>query len=723
MLAQITSVISVTASSGEVVIIYTNDTHCAVDSGLGFEDVSAIKAIETARGNEVAIVDAGDAVQGGAIGSLSSGEYIVNIMNHIGYDVAALGNHEFDYGTNRLMELSKIAAFPYVCSNLLSLEANDTVFEPYHIISFANTDIAFLGVTTPNTFTSTAPEYFKNDAGEYIYDFGGNDFSDLVQKNIDAAVADGADYVIALTHLGVDPADEPYTSKSLIESTTGLDAVIDAHSHTVIESETVKDENGDDVILTSTGSKFENIGTLRISDTGHISTELINEEYKMQGIPPEASDAYGMSQAYINSIKSNYETELEQVIAYSDVNLTVNDPQKFSEQTGAYRLVRRGETNLGDFCTDAYRAVLDCDVAIVNGGGVRADIEKGDVSYGDILNVHPFGNELCVVEVTGAQILDALEHGARSYPAEEGSFLQVSGLSYEIDESVKSSVVLDDKGLFLKVAGDRRVKNVMIGQNPIDENQTYTLGGSTYTIMDGGDGFSMFGDAKIIKSSVCTDSDALIKYVTDFLDGKIGTDYENPYGDGRITLYDAPLFGDIDGHWAKDKIVEAAQAGIMNGTEERIFSPDENVTRGMFAAIMFRASGSEIPETTHSFTDISDDAYYKDAVAWAYASNVMTGTGDTTFSPDELISREQMATAILRYCTYLEKGPVGAWAIRLDYTDTSEMSDWAVEGIMFTKINAIMQGDENNCFNPTSSATRAETAVTVLRALNYIGAE
>ncbi len=273
------------AAEDDVVIIFTNDTHCEVNGELGFADVAVMEKIEKDNGNHVIIADAGDAVQGGAIGALSKGSYIIEIINKVGYDVAAIGNHEFDYGIETLMKLSESTEFPYISANFISLEDNKSVFEEYHMEKAGDIDIAFVGVTTPNTFTSSAPEYFKNDEGKFVYDFcGGDELFGVVQKSVDAAIEAGAEYVIAVTHMGVDDADRPYTSKELIANTVGIDAVIDAHSHTVIENELCKNKVGKDVPISSSGSKFEHIGMVRILSDGTVSTKLIDESYKENGL-------------------------------------------------------------------------------------------------------------------------------------------------------------------------------------------------------------------------------------------------------------------------------------------------------------------------------------------------------------------------------------------------------------------------------------------------------
>ncbi len=704
-------------SESEIVIIYTNDTHCEVDADLGFADICAIEAIEKAKGNEVIVIDAGDAVQGGAIGAISKGSYIIDIMNEVGYDMAVLGNHEFDYKLSGLTALTDMASFPYISANFVNTEDGSSVYEPYYMVNIGDTDIAFIGITTPHTFTSSAPDYFKNDEGEFVYDFSSENFYTLIQSTVDEVKDNGADIVIAVAHLGVDPADAPYTSKELIASTSGFDAVIDAHSHTVIDGEICENEQGESVLLTSTGSKFQNIGIMRLSGDG-ISSELVTADYKADGVPADGQDAYAEIDSFIDAIKAEYSAELERKIAVSEVCLTVNNPDKYNEETGAYREVRRGETNLGDFCADAYKAALGCDIAFINGGGVRADIAEGDISYGDLLNVNPFGNELCVIKVSGSQIADALEHGARSYPLEEGAFLQVSGLSYEIVENIPSSVVLDETGMFSEVSGERRVKNIRVDGKPIDENATYTLGGSVYSLLDGGDGFSMFKDAEVVNRSACTDLDALIKYASEDLGGVVGEAYENPHGDGRIKVVTKrPVFEDIDGHWAKSSIMLAVQNNLVSGISDTVFAPDMNITRAMFVTILYRAE--DMPSAPElNFTDVESGMYYADAAAWANANGIVFGISETEFAPDDNITREQMAAILYRYSTY--KGyntSVGEDTNILSYTDAFDINDYAITAMQWATGSGIISGKDGGILDPLGNATRAEATAMLARLL------
>lgn len=513
----------VEVSHPPVVILYTNDVHCGIEDNIGYAGVAAYEAAYEKLGYQVLLVDNGDAIQGGPIGTLSKGEYIIDIMNAVGYDVATIGNHEFDYGMDQFMFLKDKAEFPYVSANFCDLEGNP-VLDAYVIKEVGDYKIAFVGASTPETFTKSTPTYFQDGEGNYIYSFSqgeeGKKLYAAVQAAVDAATAEGADYVIVLSHLGIDAVSVPYTSSDLIVNTTGIDVVLDGHSHSVIPQEVVLNAAGEEVLLSSTGTKTENLGALVFNEDGTFSTKLHTESlFKDEE-----------AQAYIDSVKALYEETLNEVVASTEVELTIKDPA-----TGE-RAVRSAETNLGDLCADAYRATMGADIAFVNGGGVRANIEAGEITYGEILNVHPFGNSACLVEASGQEILDALEMGARAVPGENGGFLQVSGLSYEIDASIPTSVVLDEEESFVEVAGERRVKNVLVDGEPIDPAATYKLASHNYMLKSGGDGFTMFKDNTLLLDEVLIDNQVLINYIIDVLGGVVGEDYADAYGQGRIVV-------------------------------------------------------------------------------------------------------------------------------------------------------------------------------------------
>ena len=513
----------VEVSHPPVVILYTNDVHCGIEDNIGYAGVAAYEAAYEKLGYQVLLVDNGDAIQGGPIGTLSKGEYIIDIMNAMGYDVAAIGNHEFDYGMNQFMALKDKAEFPYVSANFCDMEGNP-VLDAYVIKELGDYKIAFVGASTPETFTKSTPTYFQDGEGNYIYSFSqGEDGKKLyaaVQAAVDAATAEDADYVIVMSHLGIDGASVPYTASDLIVNTTGIDVVLDGHSHSVVPQEMVLNAAGEEVLLTSTGTKLENLGALVFAEDGSFSSKLHTETlFKDEE-----------AQAFIDSVKVLYEDTLNEVVASTKVELTIKDPA-----TGE-RAVRSAETNLGDLCADAYRATMGADIAFVNGGGVRANIEAGEITYGEILNVHPFGNSACLVEASGQEILDALEMGARALPDENGGFLHVSGLTYEIDASIPSPVVLDNEETFVEISGDRRVKNVLVGGKPIDPAATYKLASHNYMLKSGGDGFNMFMDNTLLLDEVLIDNQVLINYIIDVLGGVVGEEYADPYGQGRIVI-------------------------------------------------------------------------------------------------------------------------------------------------------------------------------------------
>ncbi len=505
----------------DIVILYTNDVHCGVDDNLGYAGLATVKNALEAQGKHVVLVDNGDAVQGDTIGTLSNGEYIIDIMNEIGYDVATPGNHEFDYGMDQFFALTEQANFPYVSANFVDNEGN-TVLDPYVIKDVAGVKIAFVGISTPKTITTSTPKYFQDDNGNYIYAFQQDETGEklyaAVQSAVDAARAEGAQFVIALAHLGIEEDCSPWTSSEVIVNTTGIDAVLDGHSHSMIECEKVKNKDGAEVLLSSTETKLAYIGCLTIKDDGSMSTTLISDN--------------GMKD-FIGGIQEEFEALVNTVVASTDVDLIIKDP------ASGERIVRVSETNLGDLCADAYRAMSGADVAIVNGGGVRADIPAGDITYGQIIAVHPFGNEMCVVECTGQEILDALELGCSKLPAESGGFLHVSGMTYTIDLNVESTVKLDENGMFVEVEGDRRVKDVTVGGEPLDPDKTYTLASHNYKLKDCGDGYSMFADNVFLQDSVMIDNQVLINYIVDVLGGTVGEEYADPYGQGRITIIEA----------------------------------------------------------------------------------------------------------------------------------------------------------------------------------------
>ena len=546
----------------DVTILYTNDVHTYIDNKSPKPTYAAIAALKKSiedTGRDVLLVDAGDHIQGTAYGSMDDGATIIELMNEAGYDLATPGNHEFDYGMARAKAVIQEADFPYVSCNWVDLRTGFNVLPSVKFFFVGGRKIAFVGVTTPETFTKSTPAYFMNDAQtKYIYDIlGGEDgqkLYDAVQKAIDKAEFWGADTIIGLGHLGVDPSSSPWTSEEVIAHTHGFTAFIDGHSHTVMANKQVTDASGKAVTLTQTGSYFKNIGKMTVGADGTITTELIN--------------TYEGLDAAVAATASNWISAVDDMlgeeIAVGDTKFYINDPA-----TGKRR-IRSGETNLGDFVADGIYTYfneieeLHCDVAIMNGGGIRTDVEAGPWSFKTCKTVSPFGNVACLMSVTGQQIQDALEFGARFAGAEgkeNGGFLQVAGARYTIHPMIPNTVQTDDKNVWTSSAATPRVSNVEIYDKttgtykPLDPNATYALAGMNYTLRNLGDGFAMFDGATLIKDYVSEDYLVMSSYAAMF--GGVDANglphlasanspladypgylinYEDPYGAGRIQM-------------------------------------------------------------------------------------------------------------------------------------------------------------------------------------------
>ena len=573
---------------GDIAILYTNDIHTYIDKVLSYDVIAAIKAELANQYEYVLLVDAGDHAQGTAYGSMDKGETIIKLMNAAGYDLATLGNHEFDYGMDGAMNIIEWAEFPYTSCNFYHEEngvKGENVLAPYVIFELGNEKIAILGITTPESFTKSTPAYFQDENGNYIYGIsGGEDGAALyadVQAAIDAAYAEGATKVIALGHLGDDPASQPWTSAEAIANTTGLYAFIDGHSHSTVEGTVVADKAGNNVLLTQTGEYFDRIGLMVIDgETGEVSTDFI----EVVELTETVTDAEGKETT--NVIGYELSSELyagTELVSNADVKAMVDawiaeiDTQlgvvfgSTNVALGNYdadgnRLVRSQETVTGDFCADALYYLfdnmgLDVDVAIMNGGGVRNKTDiSGDFSYKTAKEIHTFGNVACLQTITGQQLLDALEWGARDAgSAECGGFLQVAGITYKIDTEWPNTVQADDKGVWVgQPTGGYRVHDVMVYNKetgeyePLDLEAKYNLAGYNYTLRDLGDGFNMFSGAVNVLDYVMEDYMVLANYVQAFEGGIVDAtnspllakypgmllDYSTLNGSGRI-VYEA----------------------------------------------------------------------------------------------------------------------------------------------------------------------------------------
>ena len=686
-----------TEAAGGVTVLYTNDIHTYITKDLTYSKVAAYKdSLEN-----VLLVDAGDHIQGTAYGSMDKGATIAQLMNAAGYDLATLGNHEFDYGMDGCMAAIEAADFPYVSCNFYH-EANgvagENVLDSYKVFEVGGVKIAFIGITTPESFTKSTPSYFQDENGNYIYGIaGGTDGEALytaVQNAIDAASAE-ADYVIALGHLGVDESSQPWTSREVIANTTGLDAFIDGHSHTTIPMEEVTDEGGSTVILTQTGSYLDAVGQMTIAADGTITTQLLTAE-NLAEVTPDA-EVKAIEDAWVAEL----DEQLGQVIGYSQVTLDNYDAE-------GNRLVRKQETNTGDFAADALYYLfdemdLDVDVAVMNGGGVRNEAVTGEISYQTCKAIHTFGNVACLQTVTGQQLLDALEWGAKDVTAdgsvENGGFLHVSGLRYTINTAIPSTVQQDDKGVWTGgPTGAYRVTNVEVLNNetgayePLDLTAQYNLAGYNYTLRDLGDGFAMFDGAVNVLDYVSEDYMVLANYVETFpVDEATGlptipadSQYAEVTGNGRITIVNEPVaeepvettgYTDVsEANWYYEAVTYVTENSLMAGETETTFAPaaavtgealtaalnavssaeaaadGETVTREALAVLLWTRAGSPEAETDLSaFADADTvSAENQTAVAWAVAQGLLQGNADGTLDLDGVVTRAQAATVVMR---------------------------------------------------------------------------
>ncbi|MBQ7680066.1 MAG: 5'-nucleotidase C-terminal domain-containing protein [Butyrivibrio sp.] len=524
------------AEPTDVMILCTSDMHCGIDQGFGLAGLAQVRAQMEAQGYATILVDDGDAIQGDAIGTISKGVEIIKLMNALHYDVAIPGNHEFDYGMDQFMALSEQADFDYISCNFN--KQGQLVFKPYVIKEAAGMKIAFVGVTTPKTLTSTVPRYFMNEQGEYIYGFlqdeDGTAVYEAVQNAVDSARAEGADYVYVMGHVGLESDCVPWTYADIISHTNGIDVFLDGHSHDT-DQIVMKNKDGVDVVRSAVGTKLSCIGYSHISaEEGIVETNVLRWPNKT--CAAELFDIHNDMQEQVEMAKANLQELLNREVAQTEVTLVIYDPEAVDSEGHPIRIIRRMETNLGDLCADAFRRQMGADIALVNGGAIRKNMEKGVITYGDIINVMPYGNKLSVIETTGSSILDALEWSVHNLPGELGGFFQVSGISFDVDMNVDSGCQQDENGMFTGITGKRRVSNVRLGDVLLDPDQTYTLVSMDYILKEHGDGYTMFDGAKMLQESTQLDNQVLIDYIKDVLGGSIGIGYGDPYGDGRIVI-------------------------------------------------------------------------------------------------------------------------------------------------------------------------------------------
>lgn len=466
--------------NSDIVILYDNDVHCSVD---GYAKMAALKAEKQAETPYLTLVSAGDFVQGGSMGAASKGGWIITIMNAVGYDYVTLGNHEFDYAIPRLKELADSLTATVLCCNLIDLNAGKRMFKAYEIVDYGGTKVAFIGAATPYSFNASTPSYFQDKNGVFVYSLCADTYFDMFQNYVNDARNQGADYVVAITHLGDDVEFDPINSQELARQTYGIDVILDGHSHNLVPERILTNKVGKPVKYSQTAAHFENLGAMTIHPDGSISLKLIpTKDYGKED--PRV-------RAVVDSLKAVYAALGTRKVGRNEVML----PAKNSY--GDW-LVRSHETSLGDFCADAFRMALCTDIAIVGGGSIRKDLPAGDICYDELFNVFPFDNKACIAELTGQDILDMLEFGVAAYPTDFGGFPHVSGLTFTFDPSIESPVVYDIHKVFVKFdGGPRRVSDVKVLNSqtgrfePIDPAHTYSVGGTSYLLRDAGDGYEM----------------------------------------------------------------------------------------------------------------------------------------------------------------------------------------------------------------------------------------
>lgn len=703
----------------DIVILYENDVHCAVE---GYSRLSAMKKELQESYAYVGVVSGGDYIQGSSLGAISQGQYIVDLMNLVGYDAVTLGNHEFDYRMERLAELVGMMDIKPICCNFQKIGETESYFEPYTIVSYGDVDIAYIGITTPSTITSSSPAQFRDDNGEYIYTFNPTGLYDIVQDNIDSAKSAGADYVIALSHIGY-ADDEIYGDlediEDLIANTDGFDVVLDAHSHSVIEGKTVVDEGGNEVLISSTGTKFEYIGKLTISG-GEFKTELIKTaDY-------EKTDP--VVDAYIEKINAEYAALGDRKVAFSEVDLITHDEN-------GKRLVRNTETNLGDLCAEAVRSAMGADVGYMNGGGLRADILAGDITFNDLLSVFPFNNTIVLAEISGQTIKDMMEMAVMLWPEEDGCFPHLSGITFSVNTDIPSSVVVNEMEEFVGVDGpyrvyDIRVLNSETGEyEPMELTETYTIAASNYFLLEQGSGMEMLEDTVILQNDGLLDVEALELYIVENLGGLVGEEYRN--ASPNITFTDSnscsmgencplQLYADlVKSEWYHDGVHYCMEEGLMQGVADDQFAPDGKATRAQIVTILWRLDGSPMVEIAEGFNDVFDGDWYNNAIRWASASGITGGYGDSIFGPNDIITREQMVAMLWRYCGY--KGydvSVGDETNILSYSDAFDIAEYAIPAMQWACGSGVIESiEENNTFylDPQGDVVRSQIAAMIHR--------
>lgn len=678
--------------TGHIVILHTNDVHGAIGE---YAKVAALKQAYQAAGAYVLLADAGDFIQGDPTVSASQGKTAIELMNLAGYDVAAPGNHEFDYGYPNLKTLAGEVDFPILAANV----RYDNAAALGDQTTFTTTDgkkIGIFGLDTPETATKAHPDKIKG-----VSFLAAQEMFDCAQAQVDALKADGCDYIICLGHLGIDAESTGNRSIDLLEKVTGIDVFIDGHSHSTLE-EIKEATNGTgkvgDTVLTSTGTKLANVGMVDISPDGTISTSsLATSELT---VTPDAKVA-----ARAEEIQKEIDADYGTVFAKTEVAL---DGEKAN--------VRTGETNLGDLIADAMlwqAGLLDegVDAAVTNGGGIRASIAAGDITKKDINTVLPFGNTLYVVKVTGAELLEALEASTYCTPEAIGGFPQVAGIEF----TVNTGAQFDTKELYPgstygKPASINRVMIQTVGGEAFNPEETYTIVTNDF-MGAGGDTYYAFKAASSGYDSGVPLDEVVMDYITSELKGVVS---KAQYGetDNRIHTIS---YNDVKaGDWYANAVNYVTLTGLMNGTGDG-FSPNLAINRGMMVTVLYRMAGSPEVTAENPFTDVPADTWYTDAVIWASENGITAGTSETTFSPTNSLTREQLATFFYRFADFENPDPIEITGDLTGFTDADQVASYATDAMKWAIGEGLISGTTETTLSPKATATRAQVATILMR--------
>lgn len=523
------------ALTKNLTLLVTSDIHSGVEDNWTLAGVYEKRKEYEAKGDYTLLIDDGDLLQGNLLSSTTKGVALMEIANEAGFDIMTFGNHEFDYGMEQFMANAKLLKNPYISCNFN--KNGELIFKPYVIKEFDGVKFAFIGINTPETLSTSKPKYFQDENGNFIYSFfQGNNGETLytkIQETINSAKSEGADYIIAVAHIGQKETSGPYKYSDIISHTSGFDVFLDGHGHDT-DQVNMKDKDGNTVFRMGVGTKLSCIGVVTFTPAGTIEHELLTYEKPADGTEPIK---YNNSVSLlVNQKSSDINDAISKVIGTTDFPLYIYDPEAKDSAGKPIRIVRRMGTNLGDLIADAFKNKTGAECSFINGGGIRVNIEKGDITLSEVIDVLPFGNILCLIEVTGQQILDAMEWGCHVTPKESGGFPHVSGITFDLDTSIKDPCKVDNNGMCTGIEGERRVKNLKINGEPVNPTKKYKLSTLSYTALSNGDGYTAFDGCTILEEGAAEDYTLVVDYIKNNLGGKIPDTYKDPYGEGRINI-------------------------------------------------------------------------------------------------------------------------------------------------------------------------------------------